>query len=344
MTSNIDSNTTVVSSSSASDVAVSNIRPLAVPPVTPSKFKSKLNPAVEAFTPSDSSSKESAKSNSLQAISPSTDESKASTTANKEEGFIPVHLRRPSKLSIKEGPSSTTEKLSHKTKDYSTAAMSIQKGSTKEAEPCQSIFPTPPKLPHLRRPTELIKNEEFHLFQKGIEGHGLLLPGSRLTSMKENGKGVTTLDTSVKSDPGLEAWLNCQEKAQSNITPSNEAASTYSDNLIDFSPDSSPKVGTNKTVPLPPGFIPAKNSSMKNGNPMNKNQDPTPWQDVSVKTASETETNAAFIAQYSKNVNSVSEKYGKHSGKSLYVQEDNHNPAKPKGCDLVNLALPRVCF
>ena len=56
-------------------------------PVTPSNTKSKLNPAVAAFTPSNSSSKELAKSGSAQTSPPTKDESKPSVAATdpKEE-------------------------------------------------------------------------------------------------------------------------------------------------------------------------------------------------------------------------------------------------------------------
>ncbi len=255
-----------------SATAASSLSSSAVDPVMPGKVKSKLNPAVEPFTPSDSSGKDSVKSGGMQASSPTKNEITSSviTSTNKEDGFIPPHLRRFPKISIQEEPVITTEQLSakDKVKDHGTVATSSQDESKKEAKPLQATSSTLRTLPHLRRLTNEIKKEDVHepqvqLSAKGekkadsIMGTGILSLESALTGIKEKiVKPAITPGAFVRPDLGLQAWLDSQEKAQSSDAPTHESASMNNDMLIDIDAEDSPKAGEMKTVPLPPGFIP----------------------------------------------------------------------------------------
>ena len=352
------------------------IRPFSVHPVTPSKLKSKLNPAVEAFTPSNpsnSSGKDSLKSGSMQAASPSKTKFEASVNASnaKDEGFVPPHLRRRSNVSIKEEPS-----VKDTIKDQGTVASSAQSESSKQAESLEVTSLTPRILPHLRRQTNFIKNEDVppsqvQLTNNGknkettIEGGELMSRDSALTSMKENLKPATTPGASVKPDPGLQAWLNSQEEAQSKKAIS---ASVANDTLIEIDPES-PKAGK-KTVPLPPGFIPisTKSAPVKSEtaapiktdkavspisaddpfihrNPTDEDKSAAPGHEVSANTTSEKEKNAAFMAEYNKGLSSISAKYGKDSRKSSDAKEDDRvDPPQFIGAEPVSLPTLRVIF
>lgn len=357
----IDNNATATSSSfaSASGASIPIIRPFAVHPVTPHKEKSKLNPAVEAFTPSNPSNsggKDSVRSGNMQDASPSKKEYErpASASNAKDEGFVPPHLRRPSKTSVKAGPVATTEEpfVKDKTKNQEIVASSAQSESTKEAEPLQATSLTPRILPHLRH--HLIQKENANPSQvqpisKGknkentIKGSELFSRDPALTDMKQNVKAATTSDTSMKHDPGLQAWLDSQEKA-SNNTSAHDSAPMPNEALIEISPDS-PEFNK-KTIPLPPGFIPfpSKNAPVKTEaaapintntsqvsfvmrrNPATKNEHAAaPMHDVPTKTTSEKEKNAAFMAEYNKGLSSISAKYGKESRKSSEAKEDNED-------------------
>lgn len=365
----IDNNASAVSSSFTSGLVVPATRPFDVHLVPPSKVKSKLNPAAEPFTPSISNSKDSGKSESMQASSPGKNEVKSSvnaTTTTKEEGFIPPHLRF-SKISIEEGPLTSTEELSvkEKIKDQAITAMKTQKKSAKEAEPLETMTLAPRVLPHLRCRTNVTKRGEVdpsHVQRsaKGKEKEGtvkgteLLSRNSALADMKENVKAATIPGAFGKPDPGLEAWLDSQEKAYSNDASANDPASLINDMLIEIDPDDSPKAGENKTVPLPPGFFPfsTKEAPVKTDpaasptaahdrvtyrNPTAEDEGAAPYQEVSAKTASEKEKNAIFVAEYNKNLSSVSEKYGRDSRKGSDAKEAGVDPIKYEGADPVSL-------
>ena len=248
------------------------IEPIDMHPVTPSKAKSKLNPAIAAFTPTNSSSKDSAKSGSLQAFSPSTNEPKLQVTATntKEDGFISPHLRRLSKISTKDEPVSTTEELpAHNILKYQDIVLTSARNEHAEgAEPRQATLLPPRTLPHLRRLTGVNKNEAGHPSQVQRSGKGenkedpvygtdlLLSLGSALPGMKENVQAATTPGAFVNLDPDLQAWFDSQEKVQSNNASSHELASTTSTMLIEIDTNDSPEAGEEKSASLPPGFIP----------------------------------------------------------------------------------------
>ena len=378
-----DATATSSSSASASGAGIPIIRPFAVHPVTPSKAKSKLNPAVEAFTPSNpsnSSSKDSLESGNMKAASPSKSESEPSATVSiaKDEGFVPPHLRRPSKISTNAEPVTTTGELSvkDKVKDQASVASSAQSDYTKEHDLYQATSLTPRVLPHLRGQ---IKNEEAHPARiqqssKGknkeniIEGDELFSRDSALTDMKKNAKAATTSGASVKLDPGLQAWLDSQEKARFNNASAHDSASLPNETLIVIDPDS-PEFSSKKTVPLPPGFIPisAKDAPIKtetaapvntktgeaapaistqdpviHRDPATKDASATPEPEIPAKTTSEKEKNAAFIAEYNKGLSSISAKYGKESRNNSDAAKDDvvDDPAQYIGIDPVKNPFP----
>lgn len=377
---NIENDATAASSSSAPSVAIPVIRPSAVNPVTPDKVNSKLNPAVEAFTPSNSSGKDPAESGNMQASSPGKKEIKPSVTTSPsmEDGFIPPHLRRFPKISIQEGPVTTTEELSvkNKIKDHGTVATSAQNESTKEAEPHKATSMTPRILPHLRRLTNAIKNEDMNQSQvqrpgkekigeDNVEEMKLLSRESALAGMKEDEKPATTPGAFVRPGTGLQAWLDSQEKAQSSNACTSESASVNDDMLIEIDAEDSPKAGEKKKVPLPPGFIPisakdapvktetaarietdsaaspiAANDRVTHRNPTAKDEGAAPGHDASAKATSEREKNAAFVVESNRKLSAVSEKYGKDSRKSSDAQEDGVDPIKYGGAGPVSLPRP----
>lgn len=350
------------------------IEPIDMHPVTPSKAKSKLNPAVTAFTPTNSSGKDSAKSGSLQAFSPSTNEPKLpiNATNTKEDGFISPHLRRLSKISTKDEPISTTEELpAHNILKYQDIVLTSARNEHAEgAEPRQATLLPPRTLPHLRRLTGVIKNEAGHPSQvqrsgKGenkdpVSGTDLLSLGSALPSMKENVQAATTPGAFVNLDPGLQAWFDSHEKVQSNNASSHELASTTSTMLIDIDTNDSPKAGEEKSASLPPGFIPisstdapaktettapiktdraaspaAVSDKATHRTPAADNGEAAAEHKVSTKTTTEKEKNAAFLVEYMKNLSSVGEKYGRDSRKGSDVKEDAVDPIQYEGAKAV---------
>ena len=373
---------------SASSLPMPIITLLDVCPVTPSKAKSKLNPAVTEFTPSSNSSKDNAKSDSVQDFSPSKVESKSQVTATgtEEKGFIAPHLRRLSKVSIKEGPVTAAEEASVKAeiKYQGAIATGAQSKSSEEAEPLQATSLTTRILPHLQHLTSVIKNEDVRPSQvqrsdrgknkeDSVDGSEFLSHKLAPTGMKENTQAVTTPGAFVKPDPGLEAWLDTQEKSQSNTEVSREWGPTADDNLIELD---SPKAGEKKTAPLPPGFIPfiandvpaktetatpiktdnAKSpvAAYENNTSGNPSRNPSPQKEgttaehkIPTKTT-EKEINAAFIAEYHKLVASVSEKYGRESRNGSDAKENAFDPNKYEGAKQVSLSysslIPRSVY
>lgn len=340
------------------------IRSFGVRLVTPSKVKSKLNPAVEAFAPSNSSGKGLANTGSMRALSlrknesPSKNgfESSVTATTSKEEGFIAPHLRCLSKISVKEGPLTTAEKLSvkDKAKDQDTVAKSAKNGSRTESEPYQATSLATHILPHLRCLTNAIKNEDVRSFQVQYSGKGKNKADSN-EEMKENAEIATTAGVFVRPDPGLEAWLDSQE-TPSNDASTHESACMANGTLIEIDPNDSPEAGANKTVPVPPGFSPisANDAAVETGtaapikidlaassfavhdrvsyrNLTAEDEQSAPGHEVSFKAMSEKEKNAVFLAEYHKKLSAVSEKYGRALRQSPDTKEDGLDPIKYGG-------------
>ena len=351
------------------------IEPIDMHPVTPSKAKSKLNPAVAAFTPTNSSGKDSAKSGSLQAFSPSMNEPKLPVSApnTKDDGFISPHLRRLSKISTKDEPVRTAEELpTQNILKYQDIVLTSARNEHAEGpKPCQATLLPPRTLPHLRRLTGVIKNEAGHPSQvqrsgKGenkedtVYGTGLLSLGSALPGMKENVRAATTPGAFVNLDPGLQAWLDSQEKVPSNSESNHELASTTSDMLIEIDTNDLPKAGEEKSASLPPGFIPisgtdapaktettapiktdratspaAVSDNATHRTPTADNGKAAAEHKVSTKTTTEKEKNAAFLAEYTRQLSSVGEKYGRDSRKGSDVKEDAVDPIQYEGAQPV---------
>ena len=346
------------------------IRPHDAHPVTPSKVKSKLNPAIAAFTPSDSSGKNSGKSVSVQVSSPTKDEFKPSVTATniEEKGFISPYLRRISKISIEEEPITTTEELhiEDKFKYQDAVATSSQNEAAEEARPLQTPSLTPRILPHLRRLNSVFQNENLRQSQMQSLGKGKKkedtaehLPlGSVLTGTKENVQTATQPGTFDGPGPGLEAWLDTQEKSHSNNASSHDSALPINDVLIELDPDS-PQAGKKKKVPLPPGFVPisANDAPAKtettapiktiratspvavfynptDSNPFSEQEEATTERKVPTKMT-EMERNAAFLAEYTKTLNSIGQKYGRDSHHGSDAKEDEVEPVQYEGAKSV---------
>lgn len=268
----VDINTTAASSLSNSAIPT-NVTKMSNPE-TPSNMKSKLNPAVAAFTPSHSSSKDSANSGGAQTSSPTKEESKPSVTATdlKEEGFIPPHLRRVHNISTQGEPVTTGEQflIEDKIKSQDSIATSTENESskgTKAPRPSSIYPPLPyPLPPHLRRPNQPAKSDNVlppqvqqsdkgKMKEDAVHGAGLFPRHMMPTGMKDNVQAATTPDTFVKPDPSLQDWLDTQENAQPNNAFSKDLNATIKDTLIDIDPDS-PEKGFKKATVLPPGFTP----------------------------------------------------------------------------------------
>lgn len=308
-------------------------------------------------------------------ISPSKNELKPSAIAatTRDESLIPPHLRRPN-ISIKEKPITATEELSvrEKTEDQGTVATGAYNESTTGAEPHQATSLTTRILPHLRRMTNVAKDAHAHPSQVQRSSKGknkedgtveteLLSRESALTGMKENVKAATTPGAFVRSDPGLEAWLDSQEKVRSHNAATHESAFMPNDTLIQIDPDDSPKAGEKKTVPLPPGFIPistknapskteaaapveinqaayptAANDRVTARKPTAENAGTARGHEVTLKYMSEEEMNARFMTEYDKNIGAIADKYARVPRKGLNTKDDAVDPTKYSGAEPVS--------
>ena len=338
-------------------------------PETPTNMKSKLNPAVAAFTPSHGNGQESAISGSAQTSSPTKDESKASAAAtdSNEEGFIPPHLRRVQNTSTKEKSVTTSEDLltEDKLERQDPVATSVQKESSEGIEAHKSPLVVPTVLPHLRRPNKPVKKENIpppqvqHSYKGKMKedafyGAKLFSHGLMPTGMKDNNQAATTPGTFTKPDPGLQAWLDTQENAPSNNASSQDSTATIKDTLIDIDPDS-PERWSHKSAILPPGFIPvsandgapAKTSTaapiktdiatspapvffeFTTSNPTAQNAEAATEPKAATKAATEKERNAAFLAEYTKTLDSLYAKYGREWGRNGSSSEEKSNETDP---------------
>lgn len=361
---------TVTSPSPTVGIPMPVITPFDAYPVTPNKVKSKLNPAVAAFTPSDSSGKDSRKSGSVLASSPTADMVKLSVTAINigDEGFISPDPRRVSKMSMEEGPVTTTEELhaGDKLKYPDVVAISAQDQSAKEAEPTQTPSFHPRILPHLRHLDSVSWNDGVHpsgvqSSDKGkkkedtVDSAEPLQFGSALTDTKENLQAATHPVTFAGSDPGLQAWLDIQEKSQSTNASSHDLSSPVNDMLIEIDPYS-PQAGKKNSAPLPPGFTPmsANDAPAKtettapvktnsagspiavfdtptNSDPFSEKKEVTAEHKAATKVTSEKERNAAFLAEYTKTLHSITQKYARDSRQGSDEKEDGVDPIKYEG-------------
>ena len=330
-------------------------------------MKTKLNPAVAAFTPSYSSDKESAKSGSVQTSSPTKDEPKSLVVAtdSKEEGFIPPHLRGVHNISTEELVTTSEGLLiNDKIRSQDPVATSAHKGSLKATEAHKSLSMSPAVLPHLRRPkksteTEKVQTPQMQQSAKGtvkedaVYGAELFPHNLMPTGMKDKVQIATTPATFVKHDPGLQAWLDTQETIQPSNASSSDLTDKINDTLIDIDPDS-PESGKKKAAILPPGFIPytsndgapAKTQTaasiktdtatspaivfddLTTGNPTAQNADGATKPKASTGFATEKERNAAFLAQYAKSVDSIAAKYSRDSSRNS-SSEDKAYEAEP---------------
>lgn len=300
------------------------------------------------------------------------DEPKLLVTATNVKGFISPDPRRVSKISMEEGPITTTEELhvGDKLNYPDIVATSAQDQPAKEAEPTQTPSLPPQTLPHLRHLSSVSQNEGLHPSRVQPSDKGKkkedtvgsaepLSLGSALTGTKENLQAATHPVSFAGSDPGLQAWFDIQEKSQSNNASSHDSSSPVNDTLIEIDPYS-PQAGKKKAAPLPPGFTPMSandapaktetaapiktNSATSpvavfdtptNGDPFSENEEVTAEHKAATKVTSEKERNAAFLAEYIKTLNSVTQKYARDSRQGSDEKEDEVDPIKYEGAKSV---------
>ena len=203
----------------------------------------------------------------------------------------------PSNMKSKLNPAVAAFAPTHSSGKESANSGSAQTSSPTKDESKPSVAATDPKEggfipPHLRR----IHNTS--------------------TGMKDNVQVTPTPDTFVKPDPGLQAWLDNQENAPSNDASSQELTATIKDTLIDIDPYS-PEKGNKKAAILPPGFIPF---STNDGAPA-MTQDAVTEPKASAAAATEKERNAAFLAQYTKAIDTVYAKYSRDASRNSSSEE-----------------------
>ena len=356
---------TVITNASGSEPS---IKGFAANPETPRKLKSKLNPAVEAFTPS-SSGKDSAKSSTMQVTAPTKDDtkSKVTTKSSNDENSMPPHLRRHSKISDKEAVTTIDEFSSKdKIKDQDIIVINAKKEVASGFGQVPATSMNPRVLPHLRRLTNVIRDENLHPSHSQYSGKGkdkaesnngkeLWSRPTLLAGMKENVKAATTPGAVVQHDPGLEAWLNSQEPQSNNASNSQEATSTAIGTLIDVEPDYSLTAGEEKVVPVPPGFIPMSFNEApvktETSPPTvilgdrvtdrNSTAERSPAQAFSTNPTSEKEHNARFLKEYYEKLGTLSQKYGKGSRQTSDIQEEEgegaFDPVNLTGANTVSI-------
>lgn len=346
-----------------SSVSEPSIKAFAANSETPRKLKSKLNPAVEAFTPSSSSGKDSAKSSPMHVTAPTKDDTKLEVTTkpSKDENSMPPHLRRHSKISDKD--TATDEFFSKdKIKDQDTFVINAKKEVANGFGQLPATSTNPRVLPHLRRMTNVVRDGNLHPSHSQYSGKGkdkaentngkeLWSRPAALAGMKENVKAATTPGAFVQHDPGLEAWLNSHESQSNNTSTTQEATSPAIGTLIDVEPDDSHKAGEEKIVPVPPGFIPM---SFQEAPVKTETHTPTvvlgdrvtdrsptaersPAQAFPTKPTSEKENNARFLKEYNQTLSTLDQKYGKKSRQTPADQkekgegEETFDPIKSTG-------------
>ena len=362
------SNRTDATAITNSPVSEPSIKAFGANSETPRNLKSKLNPTVEAFTPS-SSGKDSAKSSTMQVTATTKDDTKSeiTTKTSNNESSIPPHLRRHSKVSNNETVTAKDEFSSKdKIKDQGTVAINAKKEVANGFAHLPATSTIPRVLPHLRRMTNVIRDEKLRPSHSQYSGKGkdkaeinngkeLWSRPAALTGMKENVKAATTPGPFVQRDPGLEASSNSQESQSNNASTTQEATSTATGTLIDIEPDDSHKAGEEKTVPVPPGFIPMSfnEAPVKTETPAptvilgdrvtdrNSTAERSPAQASSTSPASEKENNARFLKEYVEKLSAVSQRYGKGSRQASANQEEKEgveasDPIKPTGAHPVS--------
>ena len=326
-----------------------SIKAFAANSETPRHLKSKLNPAVEAFTPSSSSGKDSAKSSPMQVTAPTKDDTKldVTTKTSKDENSMPPHLRRHSKISDKENTATDEFSGKDKIKDQVDAVIKAKKEVANGFGQLPATSTNPRVLPHLRRMTNVIRDGSLHPSHSQNSGKGkekaesnngkeLWSRPAALAGMKENVKAATTPGAFVQHDPGLEAWLNTQDTQSSNASTTQETTSPAMGTLIDVEPDYSHNTGEEKIVPVPPGFIPMsfREAPVKTETPTpavilgdrvtnrNSTAERSPAQASSANPTSEKENNARFLKEYNEMLSKLTEKYGRDSLQTPAIKEE----------------------
>ena len=318
-------------------------------------MKSKLNPAVEAFTPSSSSGKDSVKSSTMQVTAPTKDDTKpkVTTETSKDENSMPPHLRQHFKISDKEAVTAIDVFSSKdKIKDQDAVVINAKKEVASGFGQVPATSMNPRVLPHLRRLTNVNRDENLHPSHSQHSGKGkdkaesnngkeLWSRPAVLAAIKENVKAATTPGAFEQHDAGLEAWLNTQEPQSNKASTTQEATSPAIGTLIDVGPDNSLTAGEEKIVPVPPGFIPVSfnEAPVKTETPAptvilgdrvtdrNTPAERSPAEAFSPNPTSEKENNARFLKEYYQKLSTLSQKYGKGSRQTSDNQEEDGEEA-----------------
>lgn len=254
----------------------------------------------------------------MQATAPTKDETKTEVPnkTSKDGNFIPPHLRQHSKISDNIDELSSKDKIT----DQDTVDTNAKKEAANGFGQLPATSMKPGILPHLRRMTNVIRDENLHSSHSQSSGKGkdkaestdgkeLWSRTVALAGMKENVKAASNPGAFVRHDPGLEAWLDSQESQSNNASTTQAATFTATDTLIEVDPDSPLKAGEAKIVPVA----------------------------SSTRPTSEKENNARFLKEYSQKLSTLSEKYGKESRQTSNSQEEEgFDPIKFGGANPVS--------
>ena len=298
----------------------------------PCEVNPELNPAVEAFTPSDSSDKGPVTSDNMQASTLSKDQLKPSviTKPSTADGSVPPHLRLFTKILTQQEP--VTTGLSTADKSILPHLRSFPKILTQKkpfitglstADDSMADKPVPP---HLRLFSKISIQEDPATTTKEL-------------SVKNKIKDHETVATSTDDKLTKEAKQLEATPVTSNVLPHLRYLNNVIKNKdIDQSQMQRPDKGSIpisikdapvKTKTATPSEIDRAASNYLTYRQLTvKDEDAAPEYNVSVKITSEKENNAAFVLEYNKVISEVSEKYGKNARKSLATPKYQINPIK----------------
>ncbi|KAL9068780.1 MAG: hypothetical protein Q9161_005984 [Pseudevernia consocians] len=329
-------------------------------PMMPCEVNPELNPAVEAFTPSDSSDNGPVKSVNMQASTLSKDELKPSfitKPSTADESVLP-HLRLfPKILTQKESVItglSTADKSILPHLRLSTKILTQKKPVTTGLSTADDSMADKSVPPHLRLFSKISIQKDPATTTKEL-------------SVKNKIKDHETVATSTEDELTKEAKQLEATPVTSNVLPhlrylNNVIKNKDTDQSQMQRPDKgiiliSIKDAPVKTKTATPSEIDrAASDHLTYRHLTVKDEDATPGHDVSAKITSEKENNAAFVLKYDKIISAVSEKYGKSSRKRLATPKyqidpikfgrvkQSYVPLKPTGTHELGSLLDDECY
>ena len=300
----------------------------------PCEVNPELNPAVEAFTPSDSSDKGPVKSDNMQASTLSKDELKPSviTKPSTADGSVPPHLRLFSKISTQK--ELVTTGLSTADKSVLPHLRLFPKILTQK-EPVITGLSTADKsiLPHLRPFPKISTEKKPVITSPSIADESVLpvLPHLRLIP-----KVLTQKESVITSSSMADKTVLPHLRLLPKISIQEDPATITKESSVKNKIKDHGTVATSTNSELTKEAEPLKATSMTSGainhltyrDLIVENEGATPGHDVSAKITSEKENNTAFLLEYNKVISMVSEKYGKNPRKSLATPKYQINPIK----------------